>query len=782
MQDYSQAEAFLAALNALHEPCNFRAIHDQRKDIPAIKRRGRLEEHWQELCQLNAQGYGIFVTIAAMDENGDKLANVAGIRAHYTDLDSLSAMQDLERTKQHFPPPSFAVQSSPNKAHVYWPITQRYRDNEWFTVHQAKLAQLFNGDTRITDPTRVMRLPGTYHCKGQPFLVHCFALPAYGFMSEPGALAASLAHVNVINVHSGTRKPLGDPDLAAPSLDWVHYAFSLADPNEMDRAQWIAFTSAIKQAMWNHAEPQEAFNLWSAWCAKYDANDPGENWKQWNDLEETQVGWRWVERAFPQIMAYRKLGAPQAPQPRPVQPLQVPAGDAVTSQYPVMPQGDNAPRQPKNAAMYGEILTAEEQAEWFKGCSYIANLNEIYSEDGRFYNSGSFTALFGGKLFIIDGNGKTTDEAWKAATRGREFMVPKLDHIRFLPNEPFGKVIVDDLGREGINVYKKPQRELATGDISRFLRHMELMLPVQSDRDILFAYLAHNIKFPGFKIPWAFFLQSAEGVGKGVIKSIMQTGVGRPYFYSPNAKELIDSGSKFNAWMRAKLFILVDEIKVDERRDMIEVLKPMISELEIEIQAKGQDQAIEDNFANWGFFSNYQNAIPITRNGRRFAPFFSAIQTADDLEAAGMNEAYFQNLYGWLRNDRGAEMVVSWLMQHPIQLGEIGMRAPETSSTELAIEKSRGPVERMIVECIEDGKPGFKAGWVSSVMIDKRLKERNLRPVSKIALDEMMNNIGYHFIGRSPREYFNEDSQKAYLYHKQQDANMWHYGEAQGFS
>lgn len=325
-QNYEQSSVFIAAIGAASEPLNFRAIHDQNKALPAIKRRGTLEQYWQELCEWNNKGYGIFVTISAMDgagyeasghpitgQSGDKLENVAAIRAHYIDLDDLSAMQDLQRAASHVPPPQFYVQTSPNKAHVYWVLgpQDRYKDGNWFSQNQAKLAQLYNGDPRIADPTRVLRLPGFLHLKGAPHLVTCAALPGRDCPTMPGALAASLAHVNVIRHNTGTRRALGDPDLAAPGLEWVDFAFRTADPNEMDRAQWISFTAAIKQAMWTLVDPDGAFARWSAWCERYAANDPGENLKQWNDLTDTQIGWRWIEREYPQIAAHRLLGGTQ---------------------------------------------------------------------------------------------------------------------------------------------------------------------------------------------------------------------------------------------------------------------------------------------------------------------------------------------------------------------------------------------------------------------------------------------------------------------------------------
>src|SRR3546814_11681530 len=126
---------------------------------------------------------------------------------------------------------------------------------------------------------------------------------------------------------------------------------------------------------------------------------------------------------------------------------------------------------------------------------------------------------------------------------------------------------------------------------------------------------------------------------------------------------------------------------------MIEVLKPMISERTLEMQAKGLAQRKADNVANWLFFSNYRDAIPITQNSRRFAIFFSAIQSGQDALDRGMNDAYFRALYdGWLganSHKTGLKIIADYLLSYPIERGTIPMRAPETSSMADAIVESR---------------------------------------------------------------------------------------------
>lgn len=770
MQSFEQALAFVNAITGNQAETaiiDWRAIHDVDKSIPAIPFRDTLGNAWNSIVYYNNAGYGIFAVVAALDGNGRELANVAAIRAHYVDLDNLSAQQNLERAAVWYPAPSFAVQSSAGKFHVYWPVVP-YAGNDRFQLIQRKLIQLFDSDKRIVDATRVMRLPGTYHLKNpqQPHLVTCFSLPGYGSVNDASILEIALAGVNVID-HSGSRHELGEPSLAAPSLYWLQFAVGMLDPNTLDRGDWISVTAAFKQAGWTLGDEQTIFNIWSEWCARYANNDVGENLKQWNSIRNTEVGWKYITRKVPGLVAYLNLDG---------KPKSVPAPSGETP--PPMPVP-----QPPAQDCSGELLNHLEQQVWFKDCILVTSKGEILTSSVRFMNASKFNAEFGGKKFIVDQQGKVTNEPWQAATRSTLWTVPKVDHTRFLPSRAYGETVTDDLGRIGVNLYRPAIVERREGDVSPFLNHLAMLLPVENDRRIILEYLAHNAKFPGFKIPWSPVLQSAEGVGKGVLKYAMERVMGESYVYFPNAKEMVDSGSKFNAWMRNRLFILADEIRTDERRDMIEVLKPMISEERIEIQGKGENQEKEDNFANWMFFTNYKDAVPVNKNSRRFAIFYSAIQSIDDLVArVGNIDDYFNRLMGWLKEGGGSAIVSNYLLSYPIERGAIPMRAPDTSSTAEALRQSRGPIDSVILDAIADALPGFRGGWVSSIAVNARLKATGHRAVSARALTAICEGLGMYEIGRSPRSFFAEDAtSRATLYNTNRAANVQDYGRWQGY-
>ena len=764
MQDFNQAWSFASAL--VGDPSttlvDVRYINDTDKTVPAIPRRGLLADMWAEMVAWNNAGYGLFMVVNALDGHGREISNVAHIRAHFVDLDAVDAPARLAEASVWQPSPSFMVNSSPNKYHVYWPVVP-YLDNERYTGIQRKMRQLFGGDKSVTDPTRVMRLPGSLNHKyGAPHLVTCSALAGYGQVIGIDTLTAALEYVQVINGAEGIRHPLGAPEQAAPSLAWVQRALEMADPNQMDRGEWIGFTAAIKQAAWSHGDPDTIYKMWADWCAQYDGNDTGENLKQWKSIRDTEIGWSYVTRRLP---ALKLIGYVPQP-PTATGPTVAPA---TVIEPPAL--GDTS----------GEFLDMFGCQQWFKGCTLIERSGEILVPTGRFMKPGQFNARYGGKRFIYNQSGKDTDEPWKAATRSTLWTVPKADHTRFLTDFAFGDIITDKLGRKGVNTYIPVNITRRQGDPSPWLNHLAAMLPDPMDQRIILDYLAHNIKFPGYKIPWAPLIQSTEGTGKGFMQEMLESILGEMYCYSPKAQELVKSGSTFNAWMRAKLLIIVNEIKVDERRDLVEVLKPMLTDRRVEVQAKGIDQEMEDNVANWIFFSNFKDAIPIGQNGRRWAIFFSALQSKADLEARGMGDAYFNGLFNWLRNG-GADVMADYFLSYPIERGAIPQTAPYTSSREEALAISLGPVERLIHNAVEDGRAGFRGGWVSLTAVAEMQRRNGVKVYSENALESILNGMGYHRVGRSPTGFPQESIENpSTLFHREKSVNVAAYAVEQGY-
>ena len=94
----------------------------------------------------------------------------------------------------------------------------------------------------------------------------------------------------------------------------------------------------------------------------------------------------------------------------------------------------------------------------------------------------------------------------------------------------------------------------------------------------------------------------------------------------------------------------------------------------------------------------------------------------------------------------GYAKVTNYLQNYdiPVELNPSGacQRAPETTSTREAIIFSFGLVEQEIFTAIDEERPGFMGGWISSMALVKLMKDKGLRKAPNRRPD-MLYEMGY---------------------------------------
>lgn len=393
-----------------------------------------------------------------------------------------------------------------------------------------------------------------------------------------------------------------------------------------------------------------------------------------------------------------------------------------------------------------QYLTAELQLEFFKGCVYVEGLHRIFTPKGNLLKSEQFNAAYGGYVFQVNEAGtSTTTKAWDAFVLSQVCRYPKADATCFRPLTAPG-TLVEDEGRMLVNVYTPVETERVQGDPSRFLEYLAKLLPAASDREILISYMAAVVQHKGVKFQWCPLIQGVEGNGKTLLTRCVAFAIGSRYTHMPPASEISE---KFNEWLFYKLFIGVEDVyTATDKREMLEILKPMITNDRLAMRAMQQSQVMGDNYANFILNTNHRDGIRKTQNDRRFAVFFTAQQTADDLKRDGMGGAYFPKLYHWLRFESGYAIISEYLHTYSIpdalNPATSCHRAPATTTTHEAIEASLGGIEQEVIEAISAGRPGFAGGWVSSMALDRLLERLHLR-MARNKRREMMEALGYEY-------------------------------------
>ncbi|HII4514167.1 TPA: phage/plasmid primase, P4 family [Clostridium perfringens] len=115
----------------------------------------------------NEANRGIFFVV---NSGGNIDRKINKINAQFFECDTLSLEEQMENISKFPLEPSIIVQTK-KSLHVYFLIkngkVEKFRDI------QKKLAKHFKGDGSCINESRVMRVPGFYHCKEEPVRVKC---------------------------------------------------------------------------------------------------------------------------------------------------------------------------------------------------------------------------------------------------------------------------------------------------------------------------------------------------------------------------------------------------------------------------------------------------------------------------------------------------------------------------------------------------------------------------------------------------------------------------------
>lgn len=390
-----------------------------------------------------------------------------------------------------------------------------------------------------------------------------------------------------------------------------------------------------------------------------------------------------------------------------------------------------------------QYLSVPQQQEYFAGCTYIQSKHAVLTPGGFLMEPERFKTMYGGYVFALDMiNDKTTKSAWEAFTQSQGCNFPKAHTYCFRPELTAG-AIVEEEGQQMVNVYHPIDTPATPGDASPMLDLIRRMLPNGNDADILRAYMAAVVQCPGKKFMWAPLLQGIKGNGKSLLATILSFAVGSRYTEKPDPNDI---SNKFNAWIERALLVIVDEVYVGDRRDMENALKRLITEKRITIQGKGADQITGDNRANFWLNTNYKAGIRIDDEERRYCVFFTAQQERGDIERSGMGGSYFPQLVDWLENG-GYAICNHYLRTYQIPDAlhpALNPRAPHTSSTYEAIQSSLGPIEQEVLAAVEEGRPGFAGGWISSMAFDRLLEDRRYtKQLPRNLRRQALQKLGY---------------------------------------
>ena len=287
----------------------------------------------------------------------------------------------------------------------------------------------------------------------------------------------------------------------------------------------------------------------------------------------------------------------------------------------------------------------------------------------------------------------------------------QVDSMTFLPGGE--RFVLEGAGHSCLNTWRDPKVTPAEGDVTPFLKHLEYLFSSQEERDILLDWMAYNVQHPGSKILWAIVIKGDEGVGKSYFADVMRSLVGKENVSTPTNEQIHEP---YTDWQKACQLVVVEEIMMKGRLDMMNKLKTVITQEITNIREMFKPTYSQPNRFNIIMFTNHDDALLIDNKDRRYC----FLRT----DAKLTNIEYYESLWEWTRKTSSIQALLAYMLQRDLSKFNPKAKAPMTEAKKDLIKISRSSLEEWIATGIEDESFPFN----SDLIAVRHLRSRKICP------------------------------------------------------
>lgn len=258
-----------------------------------------------------------------------------------------------------------------------------------------------------------------------------------------------------------------------------------------------------------------------------------------------------------------------------------------------------------------------------------------------------------------------------------------------------------DVAEGAMNLWRGWGVDPVEGSCSRLKDHLHEVI-CSADDDLyewIIDWCAHLVQRPAEKPGTAIVMRSEEGTGKGFFGRTLCQLAGTHGMHVTQPSLLT---GRFTQHLANKLMIFADEVTWGGRRQESGVLKALITEDTMPIEAKGVDAYSARSFCRVVVASNQDWVVPAGPNARRFL-------VLDVSEKHRRDYAYFARLKSELESG-GIAAFHHELLQH--DLGEANVHDVIRTAA-LLRQKLEGlePITSWIVDRLIEGRVGCFVAW-----------------------------------------------------------------------
>lgn len=268
-----------------------------------------------------------------------------------------------------------------------------------------------------------------------------------------------------------------------------------------------------------------------------------------------------------------------------------------------------------------------------------------------------------------------------------------VDHVQRRQYE----TIVFSPGQEVVNAYNLWQGfacDSIPGDCSFYIEHIRQNI-CRGDEgyyNYIISWMARCVQQPDCPGEVAIVLRGEMGTGKGAFCKHFGSLFGRHFLQVSDSKHLVGS---FNAHLRDCVVIFGDEAFFAGDKKHESVLKSLVTEPYLTIEAKGVDVIMAPNYTHVILASNSQWVVPAGSNERRYFAL-------DVGEEKMQDKKYFAAIQKQI-NEGGREALLHHLLNHNIKDFEV-RDVPNTEALKDQKLLSMGHEEAWWYEKLQDGR------------------------------------------------------------------------------
>ncbi|CAM5771839.1 hypothetical protein LMIY3S_03643 [Labrys miyagiensis] len=285
---------------------------------------------------------------------------------------------------------------------------------------------------------------------------------------------------------------------------------------------------------------------------------------------------------------------------------------------------------------------------------------------------------------------------------------PKLRKSIALTYQPGNeeRLIIDQKGHQKLNLWRpsnvgSAEAAASDADAAPFIEHLRFLCPTDAEYSLLVDCLAFMIQRRGEKLMFAPVLVGKQGTGKSALATIMRRLLGDR---NSTTASTIDIRSGFNDWIAEKELVVVEEIMALGRTEIMNTLKPLITEHWISINTKHVRRYEIENKANFIFLSNHEDALRLDDDDRRYFVITNRKEPKQP--------EYYREFFAWAENN--LPIIQSWLLSRDIASFNPKKAPPSTVGKLKMIELSKDARETLIAQLIAENEYPFDVDLIES--------------------------------------------------------------------